>query len=96
MPGALMSKEDFGIIFGVGTAVYAFSFLVNGPLVDRIGGKRGILIAAVALVGGQHRDGHHHVAGCDESVEDEPVVAYSITYAANMYFQSTARFRSSR
>ncbi|MBS0658509.1 MAG: MFS transporter [Verrucomicrobia bacterium] len=45
--GTLMSNEDFGLIFAVGTGVYAFSFLVNGPLVDRIGGKKGILIAAV-------------------------------------------------
>ena len=42
--GALMSKEDFGMIFAAGTIVYAFSFLVNGPLVDKIGGKRGIII----------------------------------------------------
>ena len=40
----LMSKSDFGWIFGVGTTVYAFSFLVNGPLTDRIGGRKGILI----------------------------------------------------
>jgi len=45
--GALMTKEDFGVIFGVGTVVYALAFLVNGPLVDRIGGRRGILIAAL-------------------------------------------------
>ncbi|MBW2262633.1 MAG: MFS transporter, partial [Deltaproteobacteria bacterium] len=34
---ALLDKSDFGIVFGVGTVVYAFSFLVNGPLTDRIG-----------------------------------------------------------
>ena len=45
--GTTMSNEDFGWIFGVGTAVYALSFLVNGPLVDKIGGKKGIIIAAV-------------------------------------------------
>ncbi len=44
--GNLMSNEDFGLIFAAGTATYAFSFLINGPLVDKIGGKRGILIAA--------------------------------------------------
>ena len=42
-----MSNEDFGWIFGIGTLVYGVSFLVNGPLVDKIGGKRGIIIAAV-------------------------------------------------
>jgi len=42
-----MSKEDLGIIFGVGTWVYALSFLINGPLIDKkLGGKRGIIIAA--------------------------------------------------
>src|ERR1700745_1568517 len=44
--GTRMSNEDFGWIFAAGTGVYAFSFLVNGPLVDKIGGKKGILIAA--------------------------------------------------
>src|SRR6476646_1024878 len=45
--GTQMSKEDFGLIFAAGTVVYALSFLVNGPLVDKIGGKKGIIIAAV-------------------------------------------------
>src|SRR6476659_2196907 len=45
--GSLMTNEEFGLIFAAGTGVYAFSFLVNGPLVDKIGGKKGILIAAV-------------------------------------------------
>lgn len=33
--GDLMTKDQFGIIFAAGTATYAFSFLVNGPLVDK-------------------------------------------------------------
>ena len=45
--GTLMTKEDFGLIFAAGTWTYALSFLVNGPLVDKLGGKRGILIAAI-------------------------------------------------
>jgi len=44
--GPLMPNEDFGLISGAGTLVYALSFLVNGPLVDKIGGKKGIIIAA--------------------------------------------------
>ncbi len=38
--GDLMPKEAFGIIFAAGTITYAFSFLINGPLTDKIGGKR--------------------------------------------------------
>src|SRR3954465_1083181 len=32
--GSLMSKEDLGTIFAIGTVVYGCSFLINGPLVD--------------------------------------------------------------
>src|SRR6516165_7672528 len=39
--GGLMSNQDFGMIFGIGTFIYGVSFLVNGPLVDKIGGKKG-------------------------------------------------------
>ncbi|HEX7654173.1 MAG TPA: MFS transporter, partial [Verrucomicrobiae bacterium] len=45
--GGLMSNSELGTIFAIGTAVYGFSFLLNGPLVDKMGGKRGIMIAAV-------------------------------------------------
>src|SRR5947209_864332 len=45
--GSMMTKEDFGLIFGAGTITYGLSFLLNGPLVDKIGGKKGIIIAAV-------------------------------------------------
>ena len=45
--GSLMSNEEFGLILAAGTVTYALSFLVNGPLVDKIGGKKGILIAAI-------------------------------------------------
>ncbi len=45
--GSLMTNEEFGLIFAAGTVTYALSFLVNGPLVDKIGGKKGILIAAI-------------------------------------------------
>src|SRR3954463_10925569 len=45
--GSAISNESFGWIFGVGTFVYGLSFLINGPLVDKIGGKKGILIAAI-------------------------------------------------
>lgn len=45
--GDMMSKQDFGNIFGVGTIVYGLSFLITGPMVDRMGGRKGMLVAAV-------------------------------------------------
>src|SRR5690349_10446822 len=44
--GDLISNEDFGNIKALGTIVYGVSFLVNGPLTDRIGGRATILLAA--------------------------------------------------
>ncbi len=42
----LMTNSDFGVIFGIGTVVYGMSFLLNGPLTDRYGGKRAIVVGS--------------------------------------------------
>src|SRR5436190_22296462 len=44
--GDLMTKQDFARIFSVGTLVYGCAFVVNGPLTDRLGGRRTILLSA--------------------------------------------------
>lgn len=86
--GDMMSIESFGIIFGVGTTTYGLSFLLNGPLVDRIGGKKGIVIAALGsavmnlLMGGAtylYLHGRLHF---------NMTVTFSVLYALNMFFQS--------
>jgi OPA family glycerol-3-phosphate transporter-like MFS transporter len=86
--GDLMSKDDFGTIFGIGALVYGFSFLVNGPLVDRMGGRRGMLVgtsgALVANAGmGLVLYGH---AFWGWTVPVLP--AFALLFAVNMYFQS--------
>jgi len=86
--GTLMTKEDFGIIFAVGTITYAFSFLINGPLVDKIGGKRGIVIAAVGSSFANILMGVITYLVVTGRSKMNLVVAYSIAYALNMYFQS--------
>jgi MFS family permease len=63
--GDLMTKEDFGLIFGAGTLVYAFAFLLNGPLVDRMGGRKGMLAAAAGAMAANFAMGaylHHVIA----------------------------------
>ncbi len=42
----LMDNADFGTIFGIGTLMYGCAFLINGPITDRWGGKKAILIGA--------------------------------------------------
>lgn len=86
--GSLMTKEDFGIIFGAGTFVYAFSFLINGPLVDKIGGKRGIIIAAVGSSLANILMGILTYLVVLGKLKMNVVLAYSVVYALNMYFQS--------
>ena len=86
--GGLMTNEQFGNIFAIGTTVYAFSFLLNGPLVDKIGGKRGILIAALGASFANILLGvltYFVVLG---KIKTNIVLAYSVLYALNMYFQS--------
>lgn len=88
--GSLMPKEEFGIIFGIGAVVYACSFLINGPLVDRIGGKKGILIAALGagtmnLAMGIYL---HHVLSMKDPSSAPLQTVFSILYGLNMYFQS--------
>ena len=44
--GDVMTKADFGTIFAAGTVTYAFAFIINGPLTDKIGGRKAMLISA--------------------------------------------------
>lgn len=87
--GNAITKEDFGWIFGIGTLVYGLSFLVNGPTVDKIGGKKGILIAALGSCLANGALGlvtymflHGQVA------QAHLAVIFTVIYAANMFFQS--------
>ncbi|MHC4390794.1 MAG: MFS transporter [Planctomycetota bacterium] len=89
----IMSNADFGWIFGIGTAVYGTSFLINGPFTDRFGGKKAILIGAggsavMNLLMGLctwtlTSAGPSHVF-----VADNFFAIFSTLYGANMYFQS--------
>ncbi|MBN1447656.1 MAG: MFS transporter [Bacteroidetes bacterium] len=86
--GPLMSKEAFGIIFAVGTVTYAFSFLINGPLTDRIGGKKAILIGAAGSAVMNAVMGVILLGMLEWGWSLNLTLAFSIVYAMNMYFQS--------
>lgn len=82
--GSLMTTQDFSDIFFWGTLTYGVSFLINGPLTDKLGGRTTILISAVGsalcnlAMGWVLHAGH----------TDNLVTTFSLLYAANMYFQS--------
>ncbi len=86
--GSLMSNEDFGLIFAAGTVTYAFSFLINGPLVDKIGGKKGILIAALGAAAANVALGVITWLVLTGRLHVRLLGIFSVVYALNMYFQS--------
>ncbi len=86
--GDLMSKEAFGIIFAAGTITYAFAFLINGPLTDRIGGKRGMLIGLTGAAIANALLGILTYGIRNSGWQLDLTLTFSIIYAMNMYFQS--------
>ncbi len=86
--GSLMTNEEFGLIFAAGTGTYALSFLVNGPLVDKIGGKKGIIIAALGASLANMALGVITWLVVTGRLHMRLVGVFSAVYALNMYFQS--------
>ncbi|MCC6399052.1 MAG: MFS transporter, partial [Bacteroidetes bacterium] len=86
--GDLMPKEAFGIIFAAGTITYAFSFLINGPLTDKIGGKRAMLIGSAGSALMNILLGVVVYGILVEQWTLNLTLAFSVIYALNMYFQS--------
>ena len=89
---ALGSQEmirDFNWIFGAGTVVYGVSFIVNGPLTDRKGGRFSILAAAFGAAAANLLMGLAVWAKQSGQMSDSSMFwALVVLYMANMYFQS--------
>jgi len=87
--GDLMSKEEFGTIFGVGALVYGFAFLINGPITDKIGGKKAILIASFGAAVMNILMGIITYMVLNGTMpKDDLTGMFCFLYALNMYFQS--------
>ncbi|UCF64555.1 MAG: MFS transporter, partial [bacterium] len=86
--GDLMTKADFGTIFAAGTITYAFSFLINGPLTDKIGGKKAILLGAGGAALMNALLGILTYVLLSTETQFNLVLWFSVIYSANMYFQS--------
>ncbi len=87
--GDVISNADFGTIFGVGTWVYGISFIINGPLTDRWGGRKTILISAIgAAVANLAMGLVVYLHSMQQLASEQVVPALVLCYAVNMYFQS--------
>lgn len=78
----IITPRQFGDIDGIGAIVYGVSFLVNGPLTDKFGGRRAILLAAGGAAVCNVGMGIMIAAG---SVD---ITLLTLLFALNMYFQS--------
>jgi OPA family glycerol-3-phosphate transporter-like MFS transporter len=81
-----INEAQFGTIGLVGSIVYGVSFLLNGPLTDRWGGRATILIAAAGSAAANAAMGYMVLTGSSFGLE--PVTALALLYGLNMYFQS--------
>ena len=89
----LMSNADFNIIFLVGTIVYGFSFIINGPLTDKFGGRRAILIGAGGVISANLLMGLATLSMMAKGplsgfIYNNFVFIIATLYVTNMYFQS--------
>ncbi len=88
-----MGNAGFGIIFMVGTIVYGVSFLINGPLTDRLGGRFSILMGAggamlMNLLMGLASPVPAEARTPCRLLAAHFMLVFSVLYAVNMYFQS--------
>jgi OPA family glycerol-3-phosphate transporter-like MFS transporter len=80
-----LSESQVGAIATTGFWVYAASLLVNGPIAEKIGGRRAILAGVL----GSSVANLAMAAFLRESARtDEIVLFLSLLYGVNMYFQS--------
>lgn len=86
--GTAMTVEDFGLIIGVGSWVYALSLLVNGPLVDKIGGKRGIVISTMGAAFANIGMGIVMYLFMNHELTGNIATYFMVLYSLNMFFQS--------
>lgn len=84
----IITKSEKSMISGWGFFIYAASLFVSGPLIDRVGGKKGMIMAALGaaifntLMAGAL---YIHLKG---TATINIVLALTVLYSLNMFFQS--------
>ena len=82
--GGLISPAEFGHVDAIGSIVYGLAFLLNGPISDRWGGRKTILLAAAGAAA------CNAAIGISIASSGQPPETWLLTllFALNMYFQS--------
>lgn len=85
----ILTKAQKAAISGSGFFIYAASLFISGPLIDRIGGKKGMIMAALGAAIANVAMGwalYLHMHG-DAPIE-HLVLQLTVLYSVNMFFQS--------
>jgi MFS transporter, OPA family, glycerol-3-phosphate transporter len=83
----VITKAEKSQISGWGFFIYAASLFISGPLIDRIGGKKGMILAALGAAIFNTLMGwslYLHLHGSNINI----VFALTVFYILNMFFQS--------
>ncbi len=87
--GNIITKQAFGDIFGWGALIYGLAFLINGPITDKIGGKKAMLIGTFGTIVMNIIMGGLTYAVLNGFISNSAVItSFIIVYSLNMYFQS--------
>jgi OPA family glycerol-3-phosphate transporter-like MFS transporter len=81
-----LSKAEIGTVATVGFWVYAASVMFNGPLADRFGGKKAMLLGAIGAACANLMMAAFF--GLHIATKDNVILGMTVLYALNSYFQS--------
>lgn len=89
----VFDKAQFSNIYFWGTLTYGLAFVLNGPLTDKLGGKKTIMVAAIGSLVANAIMGVVVMRAMNGAIvpkEARPALIpiLSFLYALNMYFQS--------
>ncbi len=79
-----LDKADMGVIASAGFWTYGLAVALNGPIADRIGGRKAILVGSLGAALVNLAIGFMFLKGDASRV----LVSMSLLWSANMYFQS--------
>lgn len=85
----LMTLKDFSNIFGVGSAMYVVGFLFFGPIIDRLGGRWGMIVGLAGTILSNLTMGVVVEQGIKHMFNPTSVYYFLLVlYSVNMFFQS--------
>jgi OPA family glycerol-3-phosphate transporter-like MFS transporter len=78
------SRSEVAVILSLGFWAYTVAALCNGPLADRFGGRRALLVSAAGVIATNLMIGAFLLTGWQTAI----LVALTLFHALNQYFQS--------